>query len=135
MARAPRPGVGKRKEQTASAKRVLTIRINDDEPVTLAPDLVTIQERLIVRKATGIPFDAFTVEDRIGTDTIMVLWWLGRRAHGEPFLSFDDAARQFPEDLNNTRWSVVVDEPDMPALETSGAEVPADDPESSGPDS
>lgn len=125
MVKAARPGAGRRAEQTAAAKQIMTIRIGDADPVTLALNLVSMNERMAVRKATGIPYDNFVAEDQIGTDSIMVLWWLGRRANGEPTLSYTDAAAEFPTDLDADKFDVTIDQPD----EVAG------DPEPNGPDS
>ena len=82
MARAPRPG--KAREQKDATKR---FRITVKGETLEVPASLTLREKMAVRLATGIPFDQFFVSaTRIGEDTVAVLWWLARRANGEPNL-------------------------------------------------
>lgn len=121
MAAAPRPGVSKREAQTEADQQVMTITIKRPirhgdrlvaESHRIAPGLVSMRERMICRKATGLPFEAFWVEDRIGLDSLMVLWWLARRANGEATLTYDQAADEFPVDLQADELDVSMDVPD-----------------------
>ena len=96
MATAPAPGAGKRAEAIESARRLMTITVRGHDPVTIAPGNVPFKERLLVRKATGLPYDAFMGDgDRIGLDSVQVLWWLGRRAAGEVLLTLNHALADF----------------------------------------
>lgn len=109
MAKAPKPGVSKRAEETSDAQKVLTITLHREVTTakgrvvpashTLAPALLPMRERLICRKATGLPFESFWSENAIALDSVVVLWWLARRAHGEVTLTFQQADEQWPTDL------------------------------------
>ena len=100
MAKAPRPG--KVREQEAATKR---FRISVKGRTLELPAVLTLHEKMTVRLATGIPFDQFLVsETRIGEDTVAVLWWLARRANGEPNLAWSTFAGEWeqisPDDLD-----------------------------------
>lgn len=103
MASAPRPGgagTSKAVEQVEAAKTVMKIRIGDHAPVTIAPGLIPLGEKLIVRKALGLPFEAFAGDDdHIGEDSIAVMWWLARRANGEPMLTWTQVEADWPSGL------------------------------------
>lgn len=120
MAKAPTPGVGKRAAATSAAQRTMTITVRE-ESHTIAPFNLTLDERLAVRKATGMPFEAFMGEiepagaTKVGLDTIQILWWLARRSSGESGLTFDTAMNQWPDDLEFTEFAVVLNEPDAEA--------------------
>ena len=91
MAKAPRPGVGKRAEEAAGAEQLLVLRIGDDK-WTLAWQNIPLGERMLVRKWTGIPYSAFYQgTETIDADSLALLWCLARRASGESGLTFDDA--------------------------------------------
>ena len=88
MATAPRPGVAKRQAATQAAQRVLRITVKG-ETFSLCPENVPFHEQIAVRKACGgLPLSSFwgggTV---IAEDSLQVLFWLARRAGGEPSLS------------------------------------------------
>jgi len=115
MAKAPRPG--KTREAEAANRRFrITVR---GVTLELAASL-TLNEKMAVRLATGIPFDQFFVsESRIGEDTVAVLWWLARRANGEPGLAWSTFAAE---------WSTVAPEDlDVDLVDDDGE--PSDDPE------
>lgn len=114
MAQAPRPGVGARNAAADAAQKVMTITLRG-ESKRLAIGNVPISERLVVRKATGLPFEAFLGDDKIGLDSIMVLWWLARRGEGETFLTLEQASADFPADLESDDLNVEIDEPDPKA--------------------
>lgn len=69
------------------------------EAHTLAVNLLTMPDKLAVRKATGMPFEAFWGSETVGEDSLVVLWWLARRKNGEALLSFQQAAAEWPLDL------------------------------------
>lgn len=100
MATAPKPGVGKAKAATEAAKSMLNI-VYAGEPLSLAWQNVPMGERLACRKATGMPLEALTNQlsaegvNMIGEDSLFVLWWLMRRAHGEPTLAYDAAVAEW----------------------------------------
>lgn len=130
MAQAPRPGVSARADELEAAQQVITITIKRpittadgrlvDESHTLAINNIPIRERVICRKATGLPMAAYwSGEDRIDLDSVVVLWWIARRMNGEATLTWDQACEQFPLDLG-------IDEIDM---DMSGPDDEADDPE------
>lgn len=107
MAKAPNPGASKRKASTDAAKQVISIRIKDRE-TTLAIGSVPIAEKLIVRKATGLPLDVFCDLSNLGTDSLQVLFWLGRRANGEAFLTLNQVDAEWPEGLTFDDWDISV---------------------------
>lgn len=119
MATAPTPG-GPAPERT-----FFRIRVRDRTlELSAAP---TIREKMAVRYATGLPYEAFVRpgEHTVGEDSLMVMWWLARRQNGEPGLPFDAVADTWPtlgpDDV----------EVDIVDLDTAGE---ADDsPEGSGP--
>jgi hypothetical protein len=83
-----------------AARQIMTITIAGFPTVTLAPNNIPMSEKLIVRKATGLPFEAFLAdEDKIGADSVAVMWWLARRANGEPMLTWKQASEDWPTDL------------------------------------
>lgn len=122
MAKAPRPGVSTRADELEAAQTVMTLVVK--RPITtesgrliperhaIAINNVPMRERIICRKATGLPLAAFWAEDRIDVDSIMVLWWMARRLNGEAALTFDQAAEQWPMDLSEDDLDIELDEPD-----------------------
>lgn len=112
MATAPRPGVGTRTKAADEAKVVLTITVRD-ETFHLAIGSIPIREKMAVRAQTGLPVEAFIGGgDKLGEDSIVVLWWLARRASGEKTLSFDAAADEWPSDLGEGDLSFSVGQAD-----------------------
>ena len=102
MVAAPVPGAGKRAEAVKAAQRLMTITVRGFDPVTIAPANVPFRERLLVRKATGMPYEGLVGDDTtIGLDSVQVLWWLARRAAGEVLLTLDRAIADFPDDLDD----------------------------------
>lgn len=118
MAKAPRPGVGKRADEVKAAKVVHKLRIGD-ETRTIALMNVPMKERLIVRKATGFPLESFLAGE-IGIDSLMVIWWLAGRAAGDPFLTLEQVEREWPEEFDEGSFELL--------------EVTADDPDEDGDD-
>jgi hypothetical protein len=78
----------------------------------LAIGNIPLSERLIVRKATDLPFESFVAENRFGIDTLVVLWWLARRGEGEAMLTLTQCEADFPTDLGADDITVTLDEPD-----------------------
>lgn len=95
------------------SKQTMTIRVGDFSAVTLAPGNVSLAEKMVVRKATGLPFEAFLGdEDKIGADSVAVLWWLARRAGGEPMLTWKQVESEWPANLTEDQIDVEVDDPE-----------------------
>lgn len=120
MAKAPIPGAGKRKQEAEEAKKVVRLRIRDEER-SLAVSNVTLKDRLLVRKATGLPFEAFFGEVEFGLDSLQVIWWLAGRAEGDAFLTLKKVEEEWPDDL---------DEGDIDLVEITPDEKDASDPQS-----
>lgn len=108
MATAPRPGVGKRNEAANAARQIMTLTLRG-ETRQLAIGNIPFSERMVVRKATGLPLEAFTGEDKFGLDTLMVLWWLAGRGTN-PFLTLDQSNDVFPADLQADDIDVTLDD-------------------------
>jgi hypothetical protein len=106
MSLAPRPG-----HKRADARMTVTIRLRD-ETRSLHPNNIPLRDAAAVRKATGgLPVRAFLGdEDRIDGDSIKVLWWLARRADGEPDLTLDELEAGWPDDLTGDDLEVIVDD-------------------------
>ena len=100
MAKAPRPGIGKRTEEAKTAKVVHRLRIGG-ETRTIALANVPLKERLIVRKATGLPLEAFLTGDTFGIDSLMIVWWLAGRAAGDAFLTLEKVQDEWPARVTN----------------------------------
>lgn len=118
MAKAPTPGsVRKRAEKHGVPLMTITIKtpiVVDGrtlpEEVCVAPDLIPIRERTILRKATGLPIAAYwSGADAIDLDSVVVMWWLGRRLAGETTLTWERAMEQWPEYLDPEDLDVTVD--------------------------
>jgi hypothetical protein len=126
MATAQRPGASRRKtERTQAQSSLATITIRG-ETHKLAIGTIPLREKSAVRRQTGLPFETFwTDSDHIGEDSIAVMWWLARRANGEPNLSYSEVEEQWPSDLTEEDIQFEVETPD-------GED---DHPEASGPGS
>ncbi len=120
MAKAPRPGVGRRKEEASTAKVVHRLRVGG-ETRTIALANVPLKERLIVRKATGLPLEAFVAGDVFGIDSLMIVWWLAGRAAGDPFLTLDKVQEDWPAELGAD---------DIELIEVTPDDEDGDDPQS-----
>lgn len=100
MATAPQPGIGRAREQVATAQSMLIFDY-DGRELSIAWQNVPIREQMECLKETGRPVEAFTSQasasgaSSIGEVSLCVCWWLARRAHGEPALSWDEAADQW----------------------------------------
>lgn len=106
-ARAPRPGAAEADEAAAAARQLIRIVVHSHEcgPVLFAPGHVSIKEKMLVRKATGLSFESFLVDIESGTatmgsDTIALWWWLARRRAGELGLTFDRACTDWDEHVD-----------------------------------
>lgn len=82
MATAPTPGKARARNE---AQTVIRIKMGD-RTLEVQPSALSLNERFIIRQVTGSPFEAFF--QAIGEDSIAVLWWVARRANGEPSLAF-----------------------------------------------
>lgn len=120
MAKAPVPGVGKRADEAKAAKVVHKLRVGD-ETRTIALANIPIQERLIVRKTTGLPLEAFLTGDTFGIDSLMIVWWLAGRAAGDAFLTL----KQVEEN-----WPATLGEDDIEFFEVTPDGEDGDDPQS-----
>lgn len=90
MAKAPRPGVGRKRDQQATATTEMTLRVYDDE-WSFCPAVIPFAIRAKVRKSTGgLPFAAFMSEDAFDIDSLMVCVWVARMVNGEPDLTISD---------------------------------------------
>lgn len=98
MAQAPRPGVGARQQAAANAKVILRLTVQD-KSLDLMPNNLSFEEHTRIRKQTGgIPFETYwNGEAAIGIDSVVVLWWLARRANGEQKLSLDETWREWQD--------------------------------------
>lgn len=89
MAKAPKPGHDPDKdavEQQVSFR----FKVRDEEWLVPPPAHLPISEKIAVRSATGLPYESFVpvLEGAIGEDSLVVLYWLGRRGAGERTLTF-----------------------------------------------
>lgn len=122
MAQAPTPGVGRRLEQAETAKTMLRLTLKG-QTWTLTPGTLSFAERSTIRRATGgIPFETYwDGQAAIGIDSFVVLWWVMRRAGGEPKLTLDKVEAEFSElDLGEDDLKLeqvtVDEEPDSPEV-------------------
>lgn len=117
-AKAPRPGSVAEAE---AARQFYRLRIKDRE-MDLLPGL-TMDERFVLRQATGLPLEAFMPKEsarEFGEDSLFILWWLARRQNGEPSLAFKQASKEWPTDLAEGDVDLtVVDLSDEPEAEDS----------------
>jgi len=111
MATAPTPGVGQRAENATAARTSMTLTIRD-ESHSFAPNNLSLEERMWLRKQTGgLPLEAFWAgELAIGLDSIQVLWCLARRADGEKGLTLAQVAADWPVDLIGDEIDVKIDD-------------------------
>ena len=134
MAKAPRPGVSKREGELTEAQQIMNLKVLRPiatssgriipESHSIGINNIPMRERIICRKATGLPLAAFWSEDRIDIDSIMVLWWMARRLNGEAALTFEQAAEDWPLDLSEDELDIDLGDPDDPT------DQDGDDPES-----
>ena len=117
MATAPTPGIGRREAAADSAQVTLAITVCG-ETRHLAPNNLTFEERAAVRKATGFPFAVYWGgEQQVDMDSVQVLWWLARRASGEPTLPLPDVLAAWPATIGPDDLNLeVVDDGDDPEV-------------------
>lgn len=81
-------------------RQFLRIRVKD-RTYEFVPELA-LEEKFVIRAATGLPFEAFLPaqqEREFGEDSAFVLWWLARRQSGEPALPYKQALAEWPADM------------------------------------
>lgn len=107
MATAPRPGAVDR----SGPSKIIRLT-QGGETLEFAPDALTLDERVKIRKELGLPFEAFVAgPSAVGEDTLAVWWWLAKRQNGQPNLSW----RQFGFDWEGAEGfevTEVVDDPE-----------------------
>lgn len=113
MATAPRPGAGKRRAATQAAQRVLRITLKG-ETFSICPDNIRFSEQVAVRKACGgLPISSFWGGDTvIAEDSLQIMFWLARRASGEPSLSLQTVLNEWPSPLNPNDFDIVLEDPE-----------------------
>ena len=112
MATAPKPGARKK----AEAQRVaLKITLNGESKLLHMSDLGPGDDR-IARAQTGFPVTPYFNEERFGSDSILVAWWMARRKNGEPDLRYDVVEKEFPTwaALEGIEIEEITDEDDSP---------------------
>lgn len=104
----PRPGVSKRKKDTEAAQAVLTMTVKGDV-FKLAPNNIATMEKTQVLLQVGAPLETFVGNgNKIGDVSLVVLYWLARRASGEPDLKWEVAAAEW-DALELTEADVALD--------------------------
>jgi hypothetical protein len=108
MAKAPTPGRARADEAAQTTLRMTMA----GRTLEVQPSALSLEERFVIRSATGLPFEAFFAggEQSIGEDSIAVLWWCARRANGEPNLAFRQFIAEWVFDADN--FDIEVDEDD-----------------------
>lgn len=100
MVKAPTPGQGpSAKAQEEESKRV-ALRISvgkgkDLKEYTLHFDDLGPQDDLVSRKQTGLPVTPFFEDERFGSDSLLILYWMARRHAGEPGLRYAEIAEKY----------------------------------------
>lgn len=115
-AKAPTPGVGKRKEASAASKTILRITIRDETHAF--PTELDFDMRAKVRKQTGgIPFESYwDGEVSFGLDSLQVMWWIARMIDGDAKdrnLLLRTVLETWPADLTEDDISVEEITPDQ----------------------
>jgi hypothetical protein len=120
MASAPTPGgpgTSSNEEQIDAARAIMRLTVRG-ETRELAVGNVPIMEKILVREATGMPFERYIGDGKnIGEDSIVVLWWLAARAAGNKFLTFKEVAEGWQPLASADDLSVEMIDPDAPAVE------------------
>lgn len=103
LAKAARPGASRRAEEADASTRVLVIHLTCTDPEEthrIAVGNVPLEQRLAVRKATGMPFGQFVGgPDSIDVDSIAVMVWLAKRLNGFPQLAWQSFQRSWPDEI------------------------------------
>ncbi len=95
---APRPGIGKRKDEAAAAAKVLELTIRG-ETVRLSVGAITVDDRNLIRsKMHGTTFAEFMA--KFDLDSLFVIWWMAKR-QAVPSFSYEEAKAKFPWDLSD----------------------------------
>lgn len=97
MAKAPTPGKGPAaKAQEKEAERsAMVIRCRGNEYVLHVDDLGP-QDDLLSRKQTGLPVTPFFEDEKFGSDSLLIMYWMARRKSGEDRLRYQDVINEFP---------------------------------------
>jgi hypothetical protein len=92
-----------------------------------APHALPIRDKMAVRQATGLPYEAFVSSDtaKVGEDTFLVLWWVGRRANGETKLSLDTVINEWVPIISDDDLELELIVDDGAATDDAGKSVPA----------
>lgn len=132
MAKAPRPGTTRRNEEATVSTRILAIKLAwEDDEYRIAVGNIPLDERMAVRKATGIPFEAFLGgPDSIGVDSIAVMVWLAKRQSGLSRLSWQQFQRSWPTEFSEGDLDVWGENAQGQKVDDEGN--PIDDDEESG---
>lgn len=128
MATAPTPGVGRRADAAAAAKRVLVLKLAwTGETYRLAVNNVPLDHRMAVRRATGLSLTAFIGgEDAIDVDSIAVLVWVARRVRGEASLGWKQFQRTWPDQIDEGDIEVWAEDPQGRKVDEDGNVVTDD---------
>lgn len=134
MAKAPRPGAGKRVTAARAAQTIMRIRLLD-QTLEFAPDNIPFAVRARLRKQTGgLPFSAYWAgEAAIDTDSLQVCWWVARMVNGEPGLPLAAVLDEWPDTLDLSNEDSDLNDVDVDLIEPDDAVNLDADPESSAP--
>lgn len=118
MPTAPTPG----RVQADAAARVRVRMTIGDKTLEVQPSALSLDEKFVIRNATGLPIEAFFTEGQntIGEDSLAVLWWVARRANGEPHLPWNQFKQQWVFDPDSFDIEEVIDDDEDEAPEGSG---------------
>jgi hypothetical protein len=109
---APKPGVGKRKEQARQAQTLRTIEIRGEEVTKPTAFLnLPIKDLTAIVDQSGHTLDWWMGNMSMGS--IRVFWWVSRRVNGEPLLTLEAADADFVErfpDLQPAEVDIIEDD-------------------------
>lgn len=129
MAKAPRPGAGKRQAAAQEAQTELRVTIRG-EAYSSYPGNLPFRVSIAVRKVTGgLPYVAFwNGENAVDMDSLQLAVWVSRMCAGETALTIDDVVAGWPAGLTE-------DEIDVEQITADEADDPDEDsdPNESGP--
>lgn len=117
MATAPEPGIGRRREATAQAQQVTTLRIRENT-YTIATGNVPIRVKDRFLRQTGRSIEWLATEERLGDVTVAALWYMARMLNGDLQLE----------------WETVLDEWDDANFTIADIDVTTDEPEGDDPE-